>query len=341
MKKSFYLVVFLAALNAAAASVPAHFRPAWWSLGAHPQTIWAFLLRPYPDVPVHREQLAAPDGDFFDVDWMPGEAGAPVVIMVHGLGSSSESKNMRTLMKAVHDKGWQGAALNWRGALSPNKAPIMDNSGRTEDLAQLVREVLSRYQAKEIYLVGYSAGGNKVLKYLGENPQAVPPEVKKAVAVSAPYDLEKSVDNLDKGLDKVLYTKRLLKALKARAAAKEKQFPGLIPVEKAEKAGTFREYDRLVTAPLAGFMDEKEYYTAASCGNYLEKIDRPALLVHARNDPFLHGGQLPLEKIKNSAFLHLMMTPDGGHLGFVTGFVPFRTGNWLEKTIVEFLGTDA
>src|SRR5262245_19232671 len=79
----FLFLLFL--IPIVAADVSAGFRPAWWSLGAHPQTIWGFLLRPVPEVPIRRERLETPDGDFFDVDWLPGEAGTPVVILVHGL----------------------------------------------------------------------------------------------------------------------------------------------------------------------------------------------------------------------------------------------------------------
>ena len=124
--------------------------------------------------------------------------------------------------------------------------------------------------------------------------------------------------------------------MKDRALEKETFFPGILDRKIVEASDTYRVYDRAVTAKLNGFENEDEYWRLSSCGPYLSKIRKPALLIHAANDPLLPEHDLPLSEIKNSKFLELILTADGGHLGFVSGACPGRLNEWLENTIVDY-----
>ncbi len=312
------------------------FKPAWWCRSRHFQTICGGLFRPKPDVPVTHERLNTPDGDFVDVDWLEGAPGSPYVVILHGFGSTTQAAYVVTLLDETRKAGWRAVAVNARGAIELNRLIELNDAGDTRDLDWLVRQLIQTKKAERIYLVGFSVGGNRVLKWLGEKGAAIPDEVKQAVAVSAPYDLAKTARNLDKGFNKRVYTRSLLKTLRAQALAKDRQFPGVIDKEKVLKAKTFNVYDREVSAPLNGYADEREYWAKSSSMNYLQTIHVPTLLIHAANDPFLPKEDLPIAAIEKSEYLKLLLTPDGGHLGFVSGKIPFKQDRWLERQILDF-----
>ncbi len=177
-----------------------------------------------------------------------------------------------------------------------------------------------------------------MLKWLAGIGEGVP-QVEKAAAVSVPYNLARAAHNLDRGFNRQVYTRFMLTGLKYRALELEKRFPGIVDAEKVRRAATFEIYDREVTARLNGFQDEEDYWQRASCVSDLEKIRKPVLLIHAENDPFLPAADLPLKEIKSSPFLELLLTREGGHLGFVSGKVPFRREPWLELTILDYLAS--
>ncbi len=311
------------------------FKPAWWCRGRHFQTIYSGLFRPKPDVPVTRERLNTPDGDFVDVDWLDGPPGSPYVVILHGFGSSTRAAYIATLLDEIRKAGWRAVAGNARGAIEINRLIELNDAGDTRDLDWLVRQLIQTKKAERIYLVGFSVGGNRVLKWLGEKGASIPSEVKQAVAVSAPYDLAKTAKNLDKGFNRRVYTRSLLKTLRAQALAKDRQFPGVIDKEKVLKAKTFQVYDHEVSAALNGYADEREYWAKSSSMNYLQTIHVPTLLIHAANDPFLPKEDLPIAAIEESKHLKLLLPRDGGHLGFVSGKVPFRQDRWLERQILD------
>lgn len=338
MKWFFFLFLFISMPYSSlhAKETQNTFKPAWWCRGSHVQTIFGALFRSNPDVITFRERLETPDGDFLDVDWLYGKENSPYVIILHGLSNTSEAAYIRTLLQEIQKIGWRAVCINARGSVETNRLKVMDHSGRTEDLDFVIQKALEKPNANSIYLVGYSAGANKVLRWL-EKDAAKTSQVKKAVCVSTPFDLAKTVENLDKGFNHRLYTRLLLKELKTKTLEKEKRFPGFVNAEKVKKANTFTLYDREVTAPLGGFKNEKDYWAQSSSLKDIDLVRIPALLIHAKNDPFLRITDFSLEEIKKSPHLKLMITPDGGHLGFVSGKIPFKLDRWLEKTILDFL----
>ena len=318
------------------------FKPAWWCRSAHAQTLFGTLFRQKPKLALRRKRLETPDGDFLDLDFLAapssnGKNALPLVVMLHGLEGSSESPYVQSLMGEIKKRGWDSVAVNMRMCSGvPNRLKQTYHSGKTEDLECVVDDLRQTEKREALYLVGFSIGGNIVLKWLGEKGSNVPREIKKAAAVSVPYDLTASVQLMDGGFNRSVYTRSLLASLKAKIRVKEKQFPGAIRYDLAKQCTTFTAFDREVTAPLNGFQSETDYWTKTSCKSFLKSVAIPTLLIHAEDDPFFPGAMLPMDAIQNSKHLELLMTQHGGHLGFIAGRWPWKQEPWFERTLLNF-----
>ena len=318
------------------------FKPAWWCRGAHAQTLFRALFRAGLKMGLNRKRLELPDGDFLDLDFLEapspdGRKALPLVIILHGLEGSSKAPYVQTLLGSIFAAGWDSVAINMRGCSgAPNRLKQTYHSGKTEDLGWVVQNFIEKEKREKIYLVGYSLGGNILLKWLGERGGGIPREIQKAAAISVPYDLPASVELMDSGFNRRIYTRRLLAGLKAKIRIKEKQFPAAIRYDRARRSTTFKEFDREVTAPLNGFRDEAAYWSKTSCKYFLESIAVPTLLIHAEDDPFFPGELLPVDLMRRSKCLKPLIVPRGGHLGFIAGRWPWKQERWLEKRITEF-----
>ena len=318
------------------------FKPAWWCLGPHAQTILAALLRPSPRLILKRERLDTPDGDFLDIDFMEPPLSSrteetPFIVILHGLEGSSRASYVQGLLEEIKTRPWGAAAINMRMCSGErNRVRETYHSGKTEDLDWVVHFLREVKGYRRLHLVGFSIGGNIVLKWLGEQGAEALGKIEKAAAVSVPYDLVKSVRLLDRGFNREIYTRALLRSLKAKVFAKENLFPEAVHYDRVKRARTFREFDREVTAPLNGFRDARDYWSKSSCKSFLKSICVPTLLVHAEDDPFFPGRFLPLNEIHHSPYLRTLIVPQGGHLGFMTGPWPWRRERWLEKTLLDF-----
>lgn len=319
------------------------FEPSWWCRGAHTQTIAGALLRPKPGLPLKRRRFEIPDGDFLDVDFLAGasfnkNSKAPLVLILHGLEGSSKASYVQALLAGLQKRGIAGAAMNMRMCSGePNRLKQTYHSGKTEDLDFLIRQCLKEFPEREIYLVGYSIGGNIILKWLGENGPEAQGKVRKAAVVSVPYDLAQSVEVMDRGFNREVYTRMLLGRLKKKVAVKQKAFPDALISGSLKNCETFRAFDGLVTAPLNGFRDADDYWTKSSCKPFLRHVRVPTLLIHAEDDPFFPGSLIPRDEMKKSGFLETLFVPSGGHVGFISGTWPWRQQPWLERSILDFL----
>lgn len=309
------------------------FRPAWWCRGAHLQTLWPVLVRRAPRVRLRRERLELPDGDFIDLDWLAcGAAAGPLVVILHGLEGSSDSQYARGLLAALQRRGWRAAVMHFRGCSGePNRLPRSYHSGETGDLAHVVCELRARSPRHPIGVVGYSLGGNVLLKWLGETGSTT---VDAAVAVSVPYDLARAAARLEHGVSR-LYQWELMRRL--RASVERKRMRMMLPLTvDVGRLRRFREFDEHVTAPLHGFGGADHYYAVASSRQYLRGIRVATLLLHARDDPFMTEQAIPRPD-ELSATTTLELSAHGGHVGFVGGAWPWRPRYWLEQRIPEFL----
>ena len=327
----------LSVFGVAPAEKAVPFRPAWWCPGAHLQTIWAGLLRPVPQVPLIRVRWELPDGDFLDVDELAAAVGAPRVIVLHGLEGSSSSPQVRGMLHEAHRRGWGGVAINFRGCSGePNRLRRSYHGGDTADLAWVIHRVRVQHPSSPIFCVGFSLGGNVLLKYLGEQGEALPSQVCAAAAISAPVDLALSAHALERGFSRV-YGHRLVASLKRKTFQKLVTYPDFIDAHALHAVQTLAEFDALVTAPVHGFKDAADYWARSSSTAYLPGIRRPTLLINAQDDPFLPATALPVQAVSANRFLRAEFPASGGHLGFLEGRWPAKPAAWAEIRAADFL----
>ena len=231
--------------------------------------------------------------------------------------------------------GIAAVGLNFRSCSGElNKATRLYHSGETEDTRFIVGMLHERYPNAAIGAIGFSLGGNALLKYLGEESDAV--RLKCAVAVSVPYDLGAGSDYLDRSAMGRFYTRIFVKALVEKSQNKAELIAESCDYERGLRAQSFREFDDAITAPLHGFAHADDYYERSSSAQFLPNIRIPTLLLHSQDDPFLPPDAIPYANISRNSQLHGIITKTGGHVGFIHG-TPVRPRFWAEETAARFL----
>ncbi|MBN1204168.1 MAG: hydrolase [Myxococcaceae bacterium] len=295
------------------------FIPAAGLASPHAQTIYASLARPERTPMVRRERHELPDGDFVDLDTFDGPPGAPHVMVLHGLEGSSKAGYVTAVLRGAAERGWGATALNFRSCSGePNRLARSYHSGEIGD-ALAVMKLLRARLTGPLYAVGFSLGGNVLCRLLEETGAAAPADA--AAVMSAPYDLDACCRKLDgPGPFQLLYRQRFLLKLKQKAREKLKRFPKAFDRRAMEAARTIRAFDDAVTAGLHGFRDAAHYYAEASSGPRLGAIQKPTLLLSANDDPMLESPVIP-PHAANNPHLKIVVTEQGGHVGFVSGRV--------------------
>ena len=320
---------------------PRPFRPAPWLSGPHAQTLGGRLLRAGSSPVYRRERWSTPDGDFLDVDlaFDPGHGGdrRPVVLVLHGLEGCSESGYVRTCCRRLRERGLRPVALNFRSCGGePNRLPRFYHSGETADPAHALTRLRERWPGAPLGAVGFSLGGNALLKLMGERGREAADLVDAAVAVSVPYRLAAGAEALEEGMGR-LYTAYFLRSLRRSVRAKVRQRGHDFDLDRLARADTLREFDDAFTAPVHGFEDAHDYYRRASAAGWLEGIRVPTLVVQARDDPFLPREALPERELRRHPWLAAAVHDGGGHVGFVEGTAPWRADFWAEREAARFL----
>lgn len=319
--------------SASAAHVLAPYAAPVWLPGRHLQTVYPALL-PQSALPYRREHWETPDGDVVALDWLDGRAGAPVLVLFHGLEGSSHSHYALALMRAVQARKWNGIVYHFRGCGgAPNRLPRAYHSGDTAEADWAVPRLKARFPDVPLYAVGVSLGGNLLLKWLGEQGHAASALVTRAAAVSAPLDLMASGAALERGVNR-FYARVFLATLKPKVMHILERHPKLCDLEHLLAARTMRQFDDAFTAPVHGFRDTDDYWTRASSKPWLARIAVPTLVLNARNDPFLPEHALP-GRSEVSSHVTLEFPAEGGHVGFCTGPFPGRI-NWLPSRLLAF-----
>ena len=294
------------------------YRPPVWLPGGHAQTIFPVLFREMGELPFERVRIATPDEDHLDLDILRCEQkpARGAVILSHGLEGDSRRKYIRGMCLSLADLGYDCVARNFRACGGGmNAAPGMYHSGETGDLHLVVEWCLKAGYGR-VLLVGFSMGGNQVLKYLGESPDRVPEQVAGAAVFSVPCDLVGSSRELARPGNAV-YMRYFLQSLREKVRLKHAAYPELYPLEGLERIRTFKEFDDRYTAPVHGFTSAEDYWRKSSSLQFLSGISRPVLLVNAVNDPFLSPECFPADMARKSRFLTLETPACGGHVGFV------------------------
>lgn len=314
------------------------YRPAWWVPGAHLRTLWGKLARRPLPVRTRHERWETPDGDFVDLVRLDAPPGAPHVLMLHGLEGTPRSHYVRGTFAELHRRGWSADLLVFRSCGGePNRTGRFYHSGETTDLAFALERIVRERPASPIFLSGVSLGGNVLLKFLGERGDDLPGQVRAAAAVSVPFDLARSSRRIGRGFSRV-YQRVFLQSLRRKAEAKLERFPELFPPDGLRHARTLYDFDDAVTAPVHGFAGAEDYYRRSSSIRFLDRIRAPTLLLSAADDPFLPAEVL--DEVRDIARRNPMLTVEfvdrGGHVGFISGVVPWRPFYYAEWRLAEF-----
>jgi len=289
------------------------------------------------NITYNRKRINTSDNDFLDLDFSTNNA-ETCVIALHGLEGSSKSKYIISAIKFLNANGIDAIAVNFRGCSGePNSKPYSYHSGKTDDLNLVIDYIIKNYTYKNIFLLGYSMGGNILLKYLGERVN-VNSIIKGGVAFSVPCDLKGSSEALSNKQNK-LYLNRFLKTLKDKALETINKHPDLnLSKEKILKSKNFEEFDDAVTAPLFNFKDANDYYLKNSSINFIENINTSTLIVNALDDTFLSESCYPFKICKNNNHVMFETPKYGGHVGFNTSIIPHKN-TWSEERILQFINS--
>jgi uncharacterized protein len=337
------------------------FVPRRWLRGGHVQTLASFLIN-------RRFNVAAPEERLIEVEpgvkvlchchWQPDRAPALTVIIVHGLEGSSESQYMLGVTEKAFAAGMNVIRYNQRNCGGTDGlAPVLYHSGLSSDVGAVAREVIVRDGVSRLALVGFSMGGNIVLKLAGEWGAQAPPQFQAAAVCCPAIDLATSADALHKPSNRI-YERYFLWALRRRMMQKARLFPGHFNVSRLRGIRSLREFDDKVTAYYCGFMGVDDYYDRASAVHGVERIAVPTLILHAANDPFIRITSETRRRILSNPNITFIETADGGHCAFLGApdlpasrstdakrngsantniKADYNDGYWAEHEIVNFL----
>lgn len=294
---------------------------------------------------MRREVLETPDGDELVLDHLdtPQTAARPLhFVLLHGLEGSSNSVYIQGVLAAIARQGHAATALNFRSCardpkhlqrMIPNRRPRFYHSGETGDFDFVVHTLASLPGARRLVAFGASLGGNALLKWLGENPDQ--DLIAAAATLSVPYDLGAGSDHLETSAAGRFYVSRFLRTLKPKAMRPD--IAARIDVRRVLASNTFREFDDAATAPLHGFIDADDYYARSSSIHYVGRIRTPALALSAEDDPFVPRTVIEQVRRAASSAVEFRTTGCGGHVGFISGALPWRCEYWAEEFVVRWL----
>ncbi len=298
----------------------------------------ARALRPSGGPTFRRERLDTPDGDFVDVDWGPDPGPeAPIALVLHGLEGSTGRGYVRNVCRELLERGVCPVAMNFRGCSGePNRALRWYHSGDTGDAAWLIDIIRDRHPQRAVGAVGFSLGGNVLLKMMGERDDGGVGILDAAVAISVPYDLAAGSRLMERTAMGRAYTAYFIRSLRKKVRTKAERLSEILDVEAVLRARTIWDFDERATAPLNGFSDATDYYTRSSSARVLSRIKVPTLLLHAANDPFLPPESIPVDDARENPMLTLALRPSGGHVGFLEG-TPWAPRFWGDEEGARFL----
>ncbi len=290
-----------------------------------------------------RERWTTPDGDFIDLDVLMAEPRAgvtpgqePLLVLFHGLEGSSQSHYARAFACWAHSQGWSYVVPHFRGCSGePNLAPRTYYSGDHAEIGWILGELAARHAGPRL-AVGISLGGNMLMRWVEEAGSTARHSVRAAVAISSPLDLTACGLAIDRGFNRMVYSRMFLNTLKPKALAKIARHPGLADAAAVAAAQTMYAYDAAYTAPVHGFASTEDYWARCSAKPHLGGIrELPVLLLNARNDPFIPASSLPT-RAEVGPSVTLWQPHEGGHVGFPAGrfpghvaALPQAVGAWL------------
>jgi predicted alpha/beta-fold hydrolase len=321
------------------------YRAPWWLPGGNLQTIWPALYakRVYgPHPQFTRERWDTPDGDFVDVDRLVmASRSDTLLVMFHGLEGSSRSHYAQAFADFCAERGIAFAIPHFRGCSGElNLAPRAYHSGDHEEIGWMLAR-FREHHSGPIVAVGISLGGNALMRWAAEAGEGASKLVGAVASVCSPIDLAAGSLAIGRGFNRLVYTTMFMRTMKPKAFLKLDQHPGIFDRAKLAAARDLYEFDDVFTAPLHGFANADDYYARASAKPHLHRIRLPALVLNARNDPFVPASCLPSAH-EVGACVTLWQPAQGGHVGFPDGHMPGHVrrmpedvGGWLLSHVRE------
>jgi hypothetical protein len=307
------------------------YKPPFLLRSATLQTVIPTFFRKIKDFAYQRERIELDDGDFMDIDWSKVNSNK-LVMVIHGLEASSHRDHVQGMIKVFNKIGWDGVGYNYRGCSGePNRLVKSYHTGSSDDLRTVINYIIKKYPYQEIALIGFSIGGNILLKYLGEEGSKINKLITKASCISVPCDLEACSDKVTNSAYRSYFIAKYAKKLKAKSA----KMPGKIDLESFKKVKTLADYDDIYISPMFGFKNSKDYYEKTVCKPFLQYITIPTLVIIAKDDPFMKESCYPVEEAKANHNLYLEMPEQGGHVGFI--LCNKENEYWHERRVRDFV----
>jgi predicted alpha/beta-fold hydrolase len=329
--------------------MPDPFRPHRWLHGGHVQTIASFLMPRRIHLPPAQERLieVAPGIKIRCLCYWQRTEGTEreertkplTLIVVHGLEGSSDSQYMIGVARRGLAAGMNVVLVNQRNCGGMDHfAPTLYNSSLSGDVAAVARNLMEHDQISRFALIGFSMGGNLVLKLAGEWGSAAPPQFRAVAAICPAMDLALSADALHEPANRI-YEWYFLWQLFRRMWRKALFFPQHFDVSRLRGVSSLRLFDDRVTAYYCGFTGADDYYARAAAANVVDRIAVPALIIHAANDPFIRMLPETRKRIAANPNITYIETGDGGHCAFLgqRNGDPGDDGRWAEREVVEFV----
>jgi predicted alpha/beta-fold hydrolase len=308
--------------------------------GGHIQTLASFFLPRRSTLPTAEKRLIEVEPGvqvLCHCHWQPDRQNALTVIIVHGLEGSSESQYMLGIAAKGAAVGMNVVRMNQRNCGGTDAlSPTLYHSGRSQDIAAVARNLIHQDGISRFALVGFSMGGNLVLKLAGEWGREAPPQFRAVAAVCPSMNLAASADALHLTGNR-LYEYYFMWQLRRRLRVKALLFPQVFDTARMRGVTSLRDFDDKVTAYYCGFEGASDYYERSAAANVIDRIAVPTLILHAANDPFIRILPQTRQKILSNPNIAFVETEDGGHCSFIAEADDGDDGRWAERQVVEFL----
>ncbi len=268
--------------------------------------------------------------------WHSDKQDHSTMVIWHGMEGSTSSIYMWSLARKAFAAGFNVVRVNYRNCGgTEHLTPTLYHGGLSADLNVVIRELIEKDGLKKIFLIGFSLGGNMVLKLLGEYRDDPPSEVISAAVVSPSVDLQASTDLILKGSN-WLYHKNFVRSLKSRIKKKRHLYPDLYSLEGLAEIKTIKDFDERYTSRANGFDNAADYYYKSSSLRVADRIRVPTLIIHSRDDPFIPFEPLCESAFADNPYLLIFPTERGGHVAFISAEESTEDRFWAENRVVEF-----
>ena len=317
----------------------APFRPLPLTAGPHRQTLGGYFLRSRLAWPLPVEDHVVDAGAGVRLlcrcTWQPGPRdGRPALVMLHGLGGSDRSTYMLSTGRLAYARGWHVVRMNMRGAGdSVELCPRLYHAGLTADVLAVLNDLAPR--VAHVFLAGYSLGGSVALLTAGREREQLPEGLRALAVVCAPLDLAACTASLERPRNRA-YLWHYMRSLRDGYVQRQRRAPDVFPAGVERSVHSVRAYDDRITAPHGGFAGVDDYYTRSSPGPFVAALDRPTLLIAARDDPMVPLGSVTSWPLPANGLVTRELTATGGHVGYLGRGTQAPGRFWPAERVLSF-----